>query len=54
MEFGSILLYNLIMAILIALLLSLAIRWYKGRERDEITESQNMVEDVYYKYKDKK
>ena len=45
---------NLIMAILIALLLSLAIRWYKGRERDEITESQKMVEDVYYKYKDKK
>ena len=45
---------NLVMAILIALLLSLAIRWYKGRERDEITESQNMVEDVYYKYKDKK
>ena len=45
---------NLIMAILIALLLSLAIRWYKGRERDEITKSQNMVEDVYYKYKDKK
>ena len=45
---------NLIMAILIALLLFLAIRWYKGRERDEITESQNMVEDVYYKYKGKK
>ena len=45
---------NLIMAILIALLLFLAIRWYKGRERDEITESQNMVEDVYYKYKNKK
>ena len=44
---------NLMMAIVISLLLLLVIRWYKGRERDEITESQNMVEDVYYKYKDK-
>ena len=44
---------NLMTAIVISLLLLLVIRWYKGRERDEITESQNMVEDVYYKYKDK-
>ena len=40
----------LLMTILISLMLSLVVRWYKGRERDEITESRNMVEDVYYKY----
>ena len=27
-------------------------RWYKGRERDEIADSQMLVENVYYKYKE--
>ena len=40
------------MAILISLLLLLVVKWYKGRERDEIPQSQSMVEDVYYKYTD--
>ena len=34
----------------ISLLLILAVRWYKARERDEIQHSQVLVEDIYYKY----
>ena len=45
---------NLLMAILITVLLFLVVRRYKGRERDEITESQMLVEDIYYKYNDKR
>ena len=42
---------NLVMAILISVLVLFIVRQYKGRERDEITESQMLVEDIYYKYK---
>ena len=45
---------NLLMAILITVLLFLVVRRYKGRERDEITESQMLVEDIYYKYNNKR
>ena len=34
----------------ISLLLIIAVRWYKARERDEIQHSQVLVEDIYYKY----
>ena len=42
---------NLVMAILISVLVLFIVRQYKGRERDEITESQMLVEDIYYKYR---
>ena len=33
-------------------LLICVVRWYKARERDDITGYQNMVEEIYSKYQD--
>ena len=41
---------TLVLAVLSSALLGLVIRWYKARERDEITSSQDLVERVYDKY----
>ena len=41
---------NLVAALAISLLLLFIKRWYKARERDDITMSQMMVEEIYYKY----
>ena len=43
---------TLVLAVVSSALLGLVIRWYKARERDEITSSQDLVEEVYYKYKE--
>ena len=43
---------TLVLAVVLSVLLGLVIRWYKARERDEITGSQTLVEEVYYKYKE--
>ena len=40
----------LVLAVVSSALLGLVIRWYKARERDEITRSQDLVEEVYHKY----
>ena len=42
---------TLVLAVVSSALLGLVIRWYKARERDEITRSQNLVEEVYHKYR---
>jgi peptide/histidine transporter 3/4 len=41
---------TLVLAVVSSALLGLVIRWYKARERDEITRSQDLVEEVYHKY----
>ena len=41
---------TLVLAVVSSVLLGLVIRWYKARERDEITRSQDLVEEVYHKY----
>ena len=41
---------TLLLAVLSSALLGLVMRWYKRRERDETTTSQNLVEEVYHKY----
>ena len=41
---------TLVLVVVTSVLLGLVIRWYKARERDEITRSQNLVEEVYQKY----
>ena len=41
---------TLVLAVLSSALMGLIIRWYKARERDEITRSQDLVEQVYDKY----
>ena len=43
---------TLVLAVVSSALLGLVIRWYKARERDEITRSQYLVEEVYYKYQE--
>ena len=42
----------LVLAVVSSALLGLVIRWYKARERDETTRSQDLVEEVYHKYKE--
>ena len=41
---------TLVLAVVSSALLGLVIRWYKARERDEITRSRDLVEEVYHKY----
>ena len=41
---------TLVLAVMSSALLGLVIRWYKARERDELTTSHNLVEEVYHKY----
>ena len=41
---------TLVLAVVSSALLGLVIRRYKARERDEITRSQDLVEEVYQKY----
>ena len=41
---------TLVLAVMSSVLLGLVIRWYKARERDELTTSHNLVEEVYHKY----
>ena len=43
---------TLILALVSSALLGLVIRWYKARERDETTISQDLVEQVYHKYQE--
>ena len=43
---------TLILAVVSSALMGLVIRWYKARERDEIISSQDLVEQVYDKYKE--
>ena len=43
---------TLVLAVVSSALLGLVIRWYKARERDEITRSQDLVEEVYDKYQE--
>ena len=43
---------TLVLAVVSSVLLGLVIRWYKARERDEITRSQDLVEEVYHKYQE--
>ena len=43
---------TLVLAVVSSALLGLVIRWYKARERDEITRSQTLVEEVYQKYEE--
>ena len=43
---------TLVLAVVSSALLGLVIRWYKARERDEITRSQDLVEEVYDKYEE--
>ena len=43
----------LLTSLAISVLLLLVVRWYKARERDEMQVSQAMVEDVYFKYREK-
>ena len=43
---------TLVLAVVSSALLGIVIRWYKARERDEITRSQDLVEEVYHKYKE--
>ena len=45
---------TLVLAVVSSALLGLVIRWYKARERDEITRYQNLVEEVYHKYQEHK
>ena len=43
---------TLVLAVMSSALLGLVIRWYKARERDKITRFQNLVEEVYHKYRE--
>ena len=43
---------TLVLAVVLSALLGLVIRWYKARERDEITRSQTLVEEVYHRYQE--
>ena len=43
---------TLVLAVVSSALLGLVIRLYKARERDEITRSQDLVEEVYHKYQE--
>ena len=43
---------TLVLAVVSSALLGLVIRWYKARERDEITRSQTLVEEVYHRYQE--
>ena len=43
---------TLVLAVVSSVLLGLVIRRYKARERDEITRSQDLVEQVYHKYQE--
>ena len=43
---------TLVLAVMSSALLGLVIRWYKARERDEITSSQDLVEEIYHKYQE--
>ena len=43
---------TLVLAVVSSALLGLVIRWYKARERDEITRSRDLVEEVYHKYQE--
>ena len=43
---------TLVLAVMSSALLGLVIRWYKARERDEITPSQGLVEEVYHRYQE--
>ena len=43
---------TLVVAVVSSALLGLVIRRYKTRERDEITRSQDLVEQVYNKYQE--
>ena len=43
---------TLVLAVVSSALLGLVIRLYKARERDEITRSQYLVEEVYHKYQE--
>ena len=43
---------TLVLAVVSSALLGLVTRWYKARERDEITRSQDLVEEVYHKYQE--
>ena len=42
---------TLVLAVVSSALLGLVIRWYKARERDDIPRSQDLVEEVYHKYR---
>lgn len=44
---------TLLVAVILSVLLSWIVRWYKERERDEIASTRTVVEALYYKY-DKK
>ena len=43
---------TLVLAVVSSALLGLVIRWYKARERDEITRFQILVEEVYHRYQE--
>ena len=43
---------TLVLAVVSSALLCLVIRWYKARERDETTRSQNLVEEVHQRYQE--
>ena len=43
---------TLVLAVVSSALLGLVIRWYKARERDDLSRSQNLVEEVYHKYQE--
>ena len=43
---------TLVLAVMSSVLLGLVIRQYKARERDEITRSQDLVEEIYHKYQE--
>ena len=43
---------TLVLAVVSSVLLGLVVRWYKARERDEITRSQILVEEIYHKYEE--
>ena len=43
---------TLVLAVMSSALLGLVIRWYKARERDDLSRSQNLVEEVYHKYQE--
>ena len=45
-------LITLVLAVVSSALHGLVIRWYKARERDEITRSQDLVEEVYHRYQE--
>ena len=43
---------TLVLAVVSSAVLGLVIRWYKARERDEITRSQDLVEEIYDRYQE--